>query len=75
MQFIEGPEGPIRDLTSGYLNNRTGRSVQERASVYRDARDAYAVGMENTALGYKSEEKDYRAANPAPSWKQFLQHG
>ena len=75
LSTIQFPEGPVRDLTSGYLRSSTGSSVKERASVYRDARDAYAGQMEQTAIGYKPEERDYREANPPPTWKKFLQHG
>lgn len=62
-------DGPIRDLTARVLRPRPIRS--DVAQVYRDARDAWEVQCEATAIGYASEIRDFRRATPAPRFADF----
>lgn len=62
---------PVRDLTGPRVAQRSRRS--EMASDYRDARDAYEATMEAVAIGYATEEREYRAENPPPEFRQFVE--
>lgn len=66
--------GKVRDLTSGRISRKS-TAARDRLDVYRSARHAYDLEMENHALGYKTEEREYRQENPPPSWKGFLKEG
>lgn len=66
--------GPVRDLTSGRVSTKS-TSARDRVDAYRSARHQYTLRMEETAIGYKPEEREYREHNPPPSWKGFLQEG
>lgn len=39
---------------------------------YRDARDAWESTLEDTAKGYAAEEREFSAAHPGPTFKQWL---
>lgn len=66
--------GPVRDLTSARISTKS-TARRDRVDAYRNARHQYSLRMEETAIGYKPEEKEYREHNPPPSWKGFLQEG
>lgn len=40
---------------------------------YRDARDAYEAVVEREAIGYATEERDYKRDHPGPTFKAWLQ--
>lgn len=66
--------GPVRDLTSARVSTKS-TAARDRADVYRSARHAYNLEMEKHAIGYKTEEREYRESNPPPTWNGFLKEG
>lgn len=66
--------GPVRDLTNARISTKS-TAKRDRVDAYRNARHQYNLRMEETAIGYPTEEREYRQHNPGPTWKGFLREG